>query len=130
MTSKETKMRIFKYKQFCKFAAKQSISDTDLYEAIKRAENGLIDADLGGGVIKQRIARKGQGKSSGYRSIILFKRGDKAFFVHGFAKNDRDNISTQELHLFKSLALDTFMLNEAQLTSLLLANELTEIHYE
>ncbi|MFC2506024.1 MAG: type II toxin-antitoxin system RelE/ParE family toxin [Kingella sp. (in: b-proteobacteria)] len=123
-------MRIFKYKQFCKFAAKQSISDTDLYEAIKRAENGLIDADLGGGVIKQRIARKGQGKSSGYRSIILFRRGDKAFFVHGFAKNDRDNISTQELHLFKSLALDTFMLNEAQLTSLLLANELTEIHYE
>lgn len=101
-----------------------------MYEAIKRAENGLIDADLGGGVIKQRIARKGQGKSSGYRSIILFKRGDKAFFVHGFAKNDRDNISTQELHLFKSLALDTFMLNEAQLTSLLLANELTEIHYE
>ena len=61
-------MRIFKNKFITKFAEKQGIDDTDLREAVNRAENGLIDADLGGGVIKQRIARKGQGKSGGYRT--------------------------------------------------------------
>lgn len=58
----------------------------------------MIDADLGGGVIKQRFARLGQGKSGGFRSIVLFRRGARAFFVYGFAKNDRDNIDRQELN--------------------------------
>lgn len=123
-------MRIFKFKQFHKFAEKQQISDDDLREAITRAEQGLIDADLGGGVIKQRIARRGQGRSGGYRSIILFRHGDKAFFAHGFAKSDRENISVQELIFFKSLSSDTFSLNNEQLQSLLDSQELMEINHE
>jgi hypothetical protein len=59
-------------------------------------EQGLVDADLGGGVIKQRIARRGAGKSGGFRALILFKAGERAFFVHGFAKSDRDNIRNDE----------------------------------
>ncbi|MBO4576412.1 MAG: type II toxin-antitoxin system RelE/ParE family toxin [Neisseriaceae bacterium] len=90
-------MRIFKNQWINKYAHKQHIADEDLISAVCRAEQGLIDADLGGGVIKQRIARKGQGKSGGYRSIVLLKKGDKAFFVYAFGKNERDNISEEEL---------------------------------
>ncbi|MBP5789461.1 MAG: type II toxin-antitoxin system RelE/ParE family toxin [Neisseriaceae bacterium] len=90
-------MRIFKNQWIKKFANKHGMSDSDLIAAVSRAEQGLIDADLGGGVIKQRIARKGQGKRGGYRSIILLKKNDKAFFVYAFAKNERDNIDDDEL---------------------------------
>ncbi|ANW90287.1 hypothetical protein NM3164_1850 [Neisseria meningitidis NM3164] len=72
-------MRIFKNQWIVKFAKKHKINDSELLEAVERADNGLIDADLGGGVIKQRIARQGQGRSGGYRSLILFKQADRAF---------------------------------------------------
>jgi hypothetical protein len=78
--------------------------DASLCEAIRNADQGLVDADLGGGVIKQRIARSGGGKSGGFRTIILFRARSRAFFVHGFAKNDRDNIDDKELAAFKMLA--------------------------
>ena len=63
-------MRIFKTKAFDKFAQKNHIDDGELFEAVMRAEQGLIDADLGGNIIKQRIAREGQGRSGGFRSFI------------------------------------------------------------
>ena len=69
-------MRIFKNKPFARFARKCEISDSELCQAIKDADCGLIDANLGGGVIKQRIARKGSGKSGGFRTMILFKAGN------------------------------------------------------
>ncbi|MDO5059280.1 MAG: type II toxin-antitoxin system RelE/ParE family toxin [Neisseria sp.] len=120
-------MRIFKFKHVAKFAAKQGITDSDLVEAVARAENGLVDADLGGGVIKQRIARQGQGKRGGYRSIILFKREDKAFFAHVFAKNEQENITVQELIYFKSLAAETQALSNERLDYLKSIHELTEL---
>ena len=64
----------------------------------------MIDADLGGGVIKQRIARLGSGKSGGFRTIVLFKVGELAFFVYGFAKSARSNIESDELKAFRKLA--------------------------
>jgi hypothetical protein len=70
--------------RFGRFARKEKISAKSLWEAVDRAEKGLVDADLGGGVIKQRIARPGESKSKGYRSIVLYRKGDKAFFVYGF----------------------------------------------
>ena len=120
-------MRIFKFKHIAKFAAKQGITDTDLREAAERADNGLIDADLGGGVIKQRIARKGQGRSGGYRSIILFKQGDRAFFAHIFAKNDRENIDRQDLQNFKRLAAQTQTLTADELAALKDTGEIKEL---
>jgi hypothetical protein len=90
-------MRVFKTKPFARFASQAGIDDAAMLDAIRRTKHGLIDADLGGGVIKQRIARKGQGKSGGFRSIVLFRGGDKAFFVYGFAKSDRDSIRRDEL---------------------------------
>ena len=74
-------MRIFRNQWITKFAKKHKISDSDLIEAVERAGKGVIDADLGGGVIKQRIARQGQGRSGGYRSLIFFRRGERAFFM-------------------------------------------------
>ena len=73
-------MRVFKSKHFARFAAQEGIQDEVLCDAVKRADGGLVDADLGGGVIKQRLAREGRGRSGGYRSIILFRTANRAFF--------------------------------------------------
>ena len=97
-------MRVFKTKQFARFLVQEGISEVLLCEAVNRAITGLIGADLGGSVIKQRIAREGQGRSSGYRSIVLFRRDDRAIFAYGFAKNARQNIGQSELKAFRKLA--------------------------
>ncbi len=75
-----------------------------LCEAAARAERGLVDAELGGGVIKQRIARQGQGRSGGYRSLIVYRSGDRAVFVFGFAKSERDDLEPDELADLKTTA--------------------------
>jgi len=100
----EIEMRVFKTKPFIRFAVREDLEDDALCEAVQRADKGLIDANLGGGVIKQRLAREGQGKAGGFRSIILFRQAEKAFFVYGFAKNDRANIKREELRAFRELA--------------------------
>jgi hypothetical protein len=66
--------------------------DDRLCEAVERAESGLIDANLGGGLIKQRVARLGQGRSGGYRAVVAYRRLGRAVFLYGSAKNERDNI--------------------------------------
>jgi hypothetical protein len=109
-------VRVFKSRWFHRFARKEGIEDSVLYEAVVRAERGQLDAELGGEVIKQRIARPGQGKSKGYRTIIFFRRGVRAFFVYGFAKNQRANIDNDEQQRFKEAAKIVLALTEAQLT--------------
>lgn len=120
-------MRIFKNTWFCRFARKEQIHDTMLKAAIARARNGSIDADLGGGVIKQRIARPGGGKSGGYRSIILFQKEEKVFFIYGFPKSGRDNIEPDELADFKKLAKYHFALSEEQIEIMLKDEDITEV---
>jgi hypothetical protein len=85
-------VRIFKTKWLRRYARRERIADHRLREAIERAESGLVDADLGGGVIKQRVARDGQGRSGGYRMLIAYRAGDRAVFLYGFAKRERENI--------------------------------------
>lgn len=75
-----------------------------LCEVVARAERGLIDADLGGGVIKQRVARQGQGRSDGHRNMIVYRSGDRAVFVFGFAKSDRVDLEPDELADLKAAA--------------------------
>lgn len=120
-------MRIFKSRWFQRFARREKIADAILREAIVRAEKGGIDADLGGGVIKQRIARPGQGKSKGYRTIIVFRRGVKAFFVYGFAKSDRANIGDDEQEQFKEAAKHVLSLADKQLAELLKSGDFVEV---
>uniref|UniRef100_Q3APL2 Type II toxin-antitoxin system RelE/ParE family toxin n=1 Tax=Chlorobium chlorochromatii (strain CaD3) TaxID=340177 RepID=Q3APL2_CHLCH len=91
------------------------------------ADEGLIDTDYGGGVIKQRIPRQGEGKSGGLRSIILYKKADKAFFVYGFAKNAQQNIKDSEVKGFKKLAKNIFELTDTQLEKLIISKEFTRV---
>jgi hypothetical protein len=112
---------------FTRFAKKSKISDVALCKAVMNAEQGLIDADLGGGVIKQRVAREGEGKSGGFRTMILFKTGTRAFFVHGFAKNKVDNISDNDLVLLRRLAAEMLNYNETELTQAINNSLLIEV---
>lgn len=108
-------MRIFKNRWFVKFVKKERISDALLCAAVREAEFGQVDADYGGGVIKQRIAREGGGKSGGYRTVILYRRGDRAFFVYGFSKSEMENINESEEVAFKKLADLVLSLTDAAL---------------
>jgi hypothetical protein len=120
-------LKVFKTKWFDRFSRKNGIDDRSLREAIERAENGLIDADLGGGVIKQRIARKGQGRSGGYRTIILFKQGNRSFFVYGFAKSDQENIEKSDEECFKELAINLLNISESYLAELIAKGDFMEV---
>jgi hypothetical protein len=101
-----------------------------LHEAVARAEKGQIDADLGGEVIKQRIARPGQGRSRGYRTIILFRRGAKAFFVYGFSKSQRANINDGEAQQFREAAKIVLSLTENALAARLKEGDFVEAKSE
>ena len=90
-------MQVFKTRWFARFAGSEGIADKSLPEAIERAERGLIDADLGGGLIKQRVARPGQGRSGGYRVIVAYRTRNLAVFFYGFAKSERANIDSNQL---------------------------------
>lgn len=120
-------MRIFRNQWITKFAKKHKISDSELIEAVERADDGLIDADLGGGVIKQRIARQGQGRSGGYRSLIFFRRGERAFFMTAFAKNDRENITDKELAELKKAAAIILAMTETDIEQAKANGTFTEI---
>ncbi len=97
-------MQVFKTKWFARFARNEGIWDKSLREAIERAERGLVDADLGGGLIKQRVARTGKGRSGGYRMIVAYRVKERAIFLFGFAKNERENINADELRFLRELA--------------------------
>ena len=120
-------MRIFKNAWFERFARKQKIPDAVLRDAIRRAEQGLIDADLGGGVIKQRVAHPGQGRSGGYRTLIVYRQAQRAFFVYGFAKSQQANIGDEEEAAFKQAARYVLELTDEQLAALIQNGQFSEV---
>ena len=120
-------MRVFKNAWFERFANKEHLTAQMLWAAVQRAEQGLIDADLGGGVIKQRLARPGAGKSTGYRSIVLLRQGDKAFFVYVFPKSAQSNLRADEVAQFKKMAKHVLALTDAQLHTLITDGHFTEV---
>lgn len=120
-------MKVYKNAWFVRFARKESISAEMLWEAVERAGKGQIDADLGGGVIKQRIARVGGGKSAGYRSIVLFRTGEQAYFVYGFSKSELENIRKDEVAQFKKMAKHMFALTHEQLALLIENGQIEEV---
>lgn len=88
-------MRVFKTRQFDRWVRKEGVTDPMLWAAVIEMENGLIDADLGGHLVKKRIALPGRGKRGGARSLVAYRLGDCAFFVYGFAKNEREKRARQ-----------------------------------
>ncbi|MBL4690503.1 MAG: type II toxin-antitoxin system RelE/ParE family toxin [Rhodospirillales bacterium] len=121
-------MRIFKNKPFNRYAGKKSIADGDLCKAVAEIESGLVDTDYGGNLFKKRIARKGEGKSGGHRTILAYVKGDKAFFMYGFEKSAKDNIAKDEARDFKKLAKHYIALGDAQLTMAKDENVLFEVN--
>lgn len=95
-----------KTKWFNKWSKKNAIEDDKLLKAIESISDNLGIIDLGGGLYKVRIPRERQGKSGGFRSIVVFKKSDLAIFVYGFPKNEKDNLEKDELKYFKKLAHD------------------------
>lgn len=120
-------MRVFKTKPFARFARKAGLTDANLRHAVAAVERGVVDADLGGGVIKQRIARAGGGKSGGFRTIVLFRVGSRAVFVHGFAKSERANIRGDELAAFKMLAAELLGYDEQAIARAVAVGVLIEV---
>jgi hypothetical protein len=121
------RIRIYANRWFAKFAAKEKISDASLADAVHRAEAGLIDADLGNGLIKQRIARQGGGKSGGYRSILIFRSDERAVFVFAFAKSDKANLSAAELKVYRKAASIMLELGDDQIETEVEAGRLVEV---
>ena len=116
-------MRIFKNKAFTKWAAKEGIGDDTLRIAVDEMEQGLIGAH----VVKKRVAVGGRGKSGGVRTLVVYKLGQKAFFVYGFAKNARANISTDELKVLKHLAKELLSYSNKSLIEAMKHGVLNEV---
>ncbi len=119
-------MKVYKTKEFARFARREGIGDDRLCEAADRAARGLVDADLGGGLIKQRVAIVGQGRRGGYRTLMAFKAMELTVFVYGFAKSERSNIGPDELEFWRRVASAFLKLNASQFDALLDAREIIE----
>jgi len=123
-------LRVFKTKSFARFARSQRISDASLCEAIRRAERGLVDADLGGGVIKQRVARPGQGRSAGFRILIAYRARTRSVFLFGFAKSERENIEEDELATLRDIARGWFAAEAMALARAITDGVIQEVEYD
>ena len=120
-------MTVYATKEFARFARKIGLADATLLRAARNVAAGRYDADLGGGVFKQRVARDGSGKSGGFRTIILFRAGGHSFFAHGFAKSDKANVSTRELKALKQLADVLLGFSKEKLQTAKASGELIEV---
>lgn len=114
-------------KGLAKFARREGIDDTRLRDAIALAERGIVDADLGGGLIKQRVARPGGGKSGGYRMMIAYRMKDRAIFLLGFAKNERQNVSAGEVSALRELSAVWLRASARQIAAALTEGVLLEV---
>lgn len=122
-------MRIFKSKGFNRWAEKNQITDKTLCTLVEEIQTGNFDANLGGGLYKQRLARKGQGSSGGFRVIIVFKIEKRAFFVFGFAKNEKENLSQEEKKVYKKLAVKLLSMSDEEIRNTLKEKIFLEIPY-
>jgi hypothetical protein len=123
-------VQTLKTKWLARFARHEGITDKSLGEAIERAERGLIDADLGGGLIKQRVARPGHGRSGGYRTIVAYRAQGRAVFLYGFAKNERDNIDPDQLLSLREIAAAWLAADTAKIQQALDVGALQEVQHD
>ena len=121
-------MQILKTKWFQRWAVRETLTDDILLAAVEEIGQGLIDADLGGHVIKKRIGIRGRGKSSSVRTLLAFQLDDKAFFIYGFSKNERANVSQKELKALKLLASELLGYSTEALEKAVQAGELIEVN--
>lgn len=118
---------ILKLYSFHRWAKREKLTNQVLKKVVEEVMNGLIDADLGGGLFKKRFAKVGQGKRSGYRSLLAFKQNGRAIFLFGFSKNDRDNIEEAQLKELKKLSKAFLMLPDKKIHKLIKEKKLIEV---
>ena len=121
-------MKVYQTKWFERWARKQGLNHSDLCAAVQEMASGLYEADLGGGLFKKRIARAGQGKRGGFRTLLATNLGDRWIFVYGFPKNERSNIDKDEKEALKRLASHLLSLNPSEIEQAQHAKELVEVH--
>ena len=119
--------RVFKTRYFIRWMRKTALNDEVLCVAVNEMAQGLIDADLGGGVVKKRVGISGRGKRGGARTLVATNKGNRWFFVYGFEKNERANISDDELEALKDLAEQLLARTGHQLAAALNDGSLMEI---
>jgi len=120
-------MQVLKTRLFTRWADKEGVSDSALLVAVEEMRGGLIDANLGGHVYKKRVGLAGRGKRGGVRTLLAFRVGERAYFVYGFAKNERANVSDKELQALKRLAAELLGYDDRALAQALEAGELYEV---
>jgi hypothetical protein len=120
-------MAIYKTRWFNHWARKQGLSTPSLCAAVREMTAGLYEADLGGGLLKKRIARPGQGKSGGFRTLVATNKGNRWIFVYGFPKNERSNIDKDEQEALRKLAAHLLSLTAQALGKAQRAGELMEV---
>lgn len=120
-------MQIYKTRLFEKWADKEGLTDEALCVAVDEMERGLIDVDLGGHMVKKRVALPGRGKRGGSRTLLAYRMGDRAFFVYGYTKNERDNIDGRELQALRRLAVIYLSFDTGQLDKALTDGNLIEV---
>ena len=125
-------MRVFKGRKFSRWASGEGISDEDLCKAAQEAFTGRAEADLGGYLFKKRVARTGGGKSGGYRTILGFRKGnsDRIFFLHGFPKSARPNISAREKIALATVAAPLIGATDKQIEQLASKGSIAELECE
>lgn len=123
-------MKIIKTKLFAKWAIKNQVSDESLNIAAKEISIEVYEANYGGGVIKKRVANKGRGKSGSTRTIVAFKKGKNCFFVFGFEKNAKSNISSNEEKAFKIVAKSLLAYSDLEINKLIKEGALVEVENE
>ena len=122
--------RVFKTRHFARWMRKTDLSNEALCYAVDEMIQGLIDADLGGGVVKKRVGLSGRGKRGGARTLVATNKGNRWFFVYGFEKNDRANIFEDELEALKDLAEQLLARTGKQLAEALNDGTLSEICHD
>ncbi|NYT56190.1 type II toxin-antitoxin system RelE/ParE family toxin [Eoetvoesia caeni] len=122
--------RIYKTRSFARWARKVGVSNDALCKAVSEMSQGLIDADLGGYVVKKRVTLPGQGKRGGGRTIVATKLSDRWFFLYGFSKSERNNIDKDELKMLQEIARELLSFDGRQLAIALAAGEIQEVGYD
>jgi hypothetical protein len=120
-------MTIFKLKDFARAARKEGVTDADLVDAVVRAARGLIDGEIGRCLIKQRLARQGQGRATGLRAVMAYKAGAITVFVHLFPKSSKGNLTPAETEVFKAAAKQFVRLDDGAIAALVMAKEWIEV---
>jgi hypothetical protein len=123
-------LKIYKTQVFDKWCKKEGLSDTSLCKAVDEMNHGLIDAELGSGLVKKRMAKPGHGKRGSYRTLLAFRYESRAIFMSGFSKNEVDNITPDEKNVFKRLCAIYLNANLNEIEAMCNAKKLIEVSHE